>query len=86
MGFKPRKVNTAAIALYAILERDCSDFIDMLPEYGLGTLGTLYMMLMMENREHSRSTNGLNKMGADIVRTHVQNRFNVTLELVGAKK
>ena len=86
MGFKPRKVNTAAIALYAILERDCLDFMDMLPEYSLGTLGTLYMMLMVINREHSRSTNGLNKIGADIVRDHVRNRFNVTLEPVGAEK
>ncbi len=72
----------AAIGLYAVLERDACDFIDMLAEHSLETLQTLHDMLTIHNPKHDTDTRELNSLGAGFVRQHVENRFGASPEPV----
>ena len=56
-----------AVALYAVLARDWSDFLDMCKEADAPTLETLHLMLTTPNERHDRATVELNRLGADLV-------------------
>lgn len=56
----------SALALYAILARDPTDFLDMLPEESDDELKTLYQMLTLPEPPPNTDVE-LNKLGAGMV-------------------
>ena len=61
------KLQAKAVGLYAVLDRDISDFVEMITEAHHVTLDMLYKMLTLENDEHDQHTKEINKIGADLV-------------------
>lgn len=56
-----------AVALYAVLDRDACDFIDMVKEAPVGCLKILYAMLSTPNPKHNGGIREVNEIGARIV-------------------
>jgi len=65
-----------AVVLYAVLDRDPSDFIDMLrePKTTGECLETLHLMFVTPNEKHDSRTRRLNEIGADMVEREMERR------------
>jgi hypothetical protein len=57
-----------AVALYVILDRDWSDFLEMIQEEVPAVLTILLSLLELPNNKHNPRTKRLNAMGASCVR------------------
>lgn len=63
-----RQPSSASVGVYAVLERDFMDFVDMCSELSQVDLEDLYFMLALRNPKHGSRTVEINEMGAE----HVQ--------------
>lgn len=63
-----------AVALYAMLARDVTDFIDELAVMPTSTLDTLHLMLTTPNDKHDHDTKELNAIGARLVERAIEKR------------
>ena len=75
----PPEVGNKAVGLYALLDRDFSDFHDACMEASPQVLKILLLMLLTPNPKHDMETIRLNLAGAEHVRSIAQRR-NLTIE------
>ena len=61
-----------AIALYAIMARDFTDFLDLLPEASEHTLKTLHKMLKHPGTDDTDTE--LNNLGLSVLEPHMEER------------
>ena len=66
-----------ALGLYAVLDRDVCDFLDMIDESSDGALKTLYEMLtyhLTSGEQSEKTDRELNELGASLVLPHLKKR------------
>lgn len=67
-----------AVALYAILARDPSDFVDMVAEEeSLPVLQVTRLMMITSNPKHDAETIELNKLGSEILTCEIESRVEI---------
>jgi hypothetical protein len=82
---EPPESTRQAITLYAILARDWTDFIELLPDADDAAIQDLHKMLTFQRPEddNSETDYDLNEIGAGIVARHAEERG---IELCPTKK